>query len=208
MVSGLLFAAALGAADIDPVNAAIERYQAVESYQLTLRSSSGGNESEIIHYYYKKPGFVRMEFSQPFSGAVLVYSPSTKEIRLRPFGALKFPVFTLSPESRMAHSSSGHRVDRSDVGSLLQNVKTLQENGATEIMGEEEVGGRQALHIAISGRDNFSVEGVHRYDLWLETRTLWPLKVASHDTKNVLIETVLMNDLQINPVFPDDFFNP
>lgn len=208
MVAGLLLAAALGSVDVNPVSAAIAQYQTVESYQVTLKSSSGNSESEVIHYFYKRPGFVRMEFVQPFEGAVLVYSPSTKEVRLRPFGGLRFPVFTLSPESRLVRSSSGHRVDRSDVGALLQNVKALQKLGATEVLGEELVEGRQALHVAIVGRDNFSVEGVCRYDLWLETSTFWPLKVSSYDAKNMLIETVVMDDLQINPVFSDVFFNP
>lgn len=59
------------AVDTDPVRAAIERYQTVESYRVTLRSSRGDSEPEIIHYAYKKPGFVRMGFTQPFKGAVL-----------------------------------------------------------------------------------------------------------------------------------------
>ena len=207
MMAGLLLAAALVSKDADPISAAIKHYQAVESYQVTLTSSSDSGESEIIHYYYKKPGFVRMEFVQPYNGAVLVYIPSTKKVRLRPYGALRFPVFTLNPANPLARSSSGHRVDRSDVGVLLQNVKALQEHGATEVLREEPVAGRQTLHVAIAGQDNFSVEGVHRYDLWLETSTLWPLQIASHDAQNALIETVVMDDLQINLAFPDDFFN-
>jgi len=206
MMTGLLLATALASIVSDPVSAAIEHYQTVESYQLTLRSSSGSSESEVIRYYYKKPGFVRMEFIQPFKGAVLVYTPATKEIRLRPLGSHRYPVFTLSPENRLVRSFSGHRVDRSDVGTLLQNIKALQGQGTTEVMGEEPVEGRPALRVAVSGRDNFSVEGVHHCDLWLETSRLWPLKVVSYDAKNELIETVVMDDLQINPVFPADFF--
>lgn len=106
----------------------------------------------------------------PFKGAVLVYSPSTKKVRLRPLGALRFPAFTLAPENHLVRSSSGHRVDRSDIGALLQNVKELQERGATEVLGEETVEGR--------------------------------------DAKNALIEMAVMDDLQINPAFPDDFFIP
>lgn len=207
MVAGLFLAATLGSADANPVDSAIERYQAVESYQVTMRSSTGSGDSEVIRYYYKKPGFVRMEFVQPFKGAVLVYSPATQEVHLRPFGTHRSPEFTLSPENRLVRSSAGHRVDHSDIGAMLQSVKALQENGTTDVLGEESVDSRQALHVAITGRENFSVEGVHRYDLWLETSALWPLKVSSHDANNELIETVVMDDLEINPAFPDDFFN-
>ena len=207
MVAGLFLAAALGSADANPVSSAIERYQAVESYQVTLRSSSEGSDAEVIRYYYKKPGFVRMEFVQPFSGAVLVYSPSTQEVHLRPFGAHRSPELTLSPANPLVRSSAGHRVDHSDIGAMLQSVKALQEHGTTDVLGEESVESRQTLHVAVTGRDNFSVEGVHRYDLWFETSLLWPLKVSSHDANNELIETVLMDDVEINPAFPDDFFN-
>ncbi len=45
----------------DIISTAIENYNIVETYRVTLRSRSE-DSSEEIRYYYKKPGLVRMEF--------------------------------------------------------------------------------------------------------------------------------------------------
>ena len=207
MLQEFLLVVALGAANPDPINAAMEQYQRVESYQLTLISTNDG-DPEVIRYHYKKPGFVRMDFVKPFKGAVMIYSPFTNKVRLWPFGSLHVPGFAFSPENRLVRSSKGHRVDQSDVGALLRNVKALQEHGKMEVLGEEAVGGKPALHVAVWSTKEFSVDNVSRYDLWLESATLFPLKVISRDKNNRLLETLLMDDLKINPEFPDGFFDP
>ncbi len=49
----------------NPIQSAVDYYQQVDTYQATLKSSSGGqsNRQEIIRYYYKKHGYVRMGWS-------------------------------------------------------------------------------------------------------------------------------------------------
>jgi outer membrane lipoprotein-sorting protein len=206
MFAALILMAALGSAYPDPIASAIERYRAVETYQVTLKSSHG-DEVEHIRYYFRKPGFVRMEFIRPHKGVVLVYNPATRKVRLWPFGP-GFMALTLSPDSRLIQSSRGQRVDRSDVGALFENVKALQEHGKLEIVGEEPVAELQAMHLTVSGTDEFTAGRVHRYDLWLEASTLFPVKVESRDVRNQLIETVLMEDLKINPPLQESLFNP
>jgi len=202
----LIFMAALGSAYPDPIASAMERYRAVETYQVTLKSSHG-DEVEHIRYYFRKPGFVRMEFIRPHQGAVLVYNPATRKARLWPFGP-GFVALTLSPDNRLIQSPLGQKVDRSDVAALFENVKALQQHGTMEIVGEEPVAELQTLHFTVAGTDGFTVGGVHRYDLWLEASTLFPVKVVSRDIKSQLIETVLMEDVKINPPLQESLFNP
>ena len=190
----------------NPIQSASERYQNIASYQVIVKSSSAG-KTEIMHYYFMKPGYVRMEFVKPFNGAVLIYDPAGRQARLWPFGYRSFPAFTLSPENRLIQSSTGHRVDQSDVGALFRNIKAMQEHGKTEIVGIEPVSGKEAMHITIEGNEGFSVETVHRYQIWLDQASGFPIKVSSHDAAGQLIEVVEMDELQINPQFPDDFFS-
>src|SRR4030065_967417 len=141
MLSAMMLAAALtGTPAIgtppDPLPAAIEHYQPVDSYRVTIRSFHTGGE-EHIRYYFRKPGFVRMEFIRPHDGAVLVYNPATQRVRLWPFVAGRFPELNLSPGNLLIRSSRGQHVDRSDVGALFENVRTLQQSGNTEVSGEE-----------------------------------------------------------------------
>jgi len=206
MMAALLVLATLGTNGMDPVDAAIERYRRVESYQVTLRSSYA-DQSDVIRYFYKKPGFVRMDFVQPHKGAVLIYSPLTRAVRLWPFGRTLFSL-TLSPENRLVQSPTGQRVDRSDIGVLLDNVKALQRNGETAVLGEEAIGGKKAVRLAITGTGKPVAGNVRRYELWLDSISLLPLKVVSRDVNDEIIETVVMDDLSINVKLADELFNP
>lgn len=205
-MSGILATGALiFATTVNPVQSALDHYRDVAAYQVTVKSS-GEAHSEIMHYHFRRPGYVRMEFVRPFNGAVLIYDPVSRSARLWPFGYRNFPALTLSPENRLIQSQTGQRVDRSDVGALYRNVLALQEHGKTEIGGIELLGGKQTLPVTVEGNSDFSLGKVHRYQLWLDQATGFPVKVSSHDAAGSLIEVVEMEELQINPVFPDDFF--
>ena len=188
----------------NPIDVALRNYEKVKTYQVTLRSRSA-HFTEEIRYYYKS-GRVRMEFIRPFPGAILTYNPLKKEVRLKPLQIVDH-VLTLSPGNALVKSSGGHAVDESDIGSLLGVVAKLQSNGKTEIIGNEDLAGRQALLVRVAGNGDFTVRGIHRYDLWLDTKTFLPLKAVSYDPGGGLIEEVLMDDLEIDPDLPDHLFN-
>lgn len=207
MVMGFLLMVALNSDTADPVGAAVARYRTIRSYEVTLRSSNA-TESQVIRYYYRKPGFVRMEFVSPHKGAVIIYNPEKREARVWPLGFPGFPSVTLDPANPLIRGPGGQRVDRSDVGALLNNVKTLQQGGTTKTAGEEQLSGLQALHVIVRGAPNAATGNVARYDLWLDTSTCFPVKVESRDAQGELIETVLMEDFRINVDFPERFFSP
>ena len=191
----------------DPLASAIKHYRTVESYRVTI-SSIHANGEEHIRYYYKKSGFVRMEFIRPHAGAILIYNPSTKRVRLLPFGAGNFPELSLSPDNLLIRSLSGIRVDHSDVGALFENISALQKGGNTEVLGEETMDGRTVLHFIVNGANGFAVDGVHRSELWMDTESQFPVKVISRDLHEAIIETVTMEALEINAVLPETLFNP
>jgi outer membrane lipoprotein-sorting protein len=191
----------------DILGRAEREYQAVESYQVTLRSQSA-TASEVIRYYYKRPGYVRMEFVKPHKGAILIYDPHEKKVTLRPFGLLKPLVLRLSPENRLIKSSRGHRVDESDIGFLLGFVKELASDGVVEVMGEDAVNGREAIRLRVKGREGIVVGGeINRYSIWLDKSLLLPIKVISYDSDGEVIEDVLMDDLEVNVGLRDEFFS-
>ena len=132
----------------NPVAIALRNYRNISTYQVTLRSKSH-NSFEEIRYYYKS-AYIRMDFIRPLSGAILTYNPDKKEIRLRPFRFTDH-VVTLSPDNNMIQSSAGHKVDESDIGSLLGIVAKLQSNGETCLLGDESLSGRQTVRVRVTG---------------------------------------------------------
>ena len=207
MLPTLMLAAALTGTPLSLLDDAIEHYRTVETYQVTLRAFRAGGEDRL-RYSYRKPGFVRMEFIRPHAGAVLVYSPLTRHVRLWPFGAGRFPELSLRPHNPLIRSPGGQTVDKSDVGALFENVRTLLEQGQAEVRAEARMAGRGVLYLVVTGATGDAVAGVHRYELWLDTSSLFPLKVVSRDQKGAVIETVLMSDLEINAPLAETLFDP
>jgi outer membrane lipoprotein-sorting protein len=203
MISALMLALALAAGPQNPVAGALAEFARVSTYQVTLRSWPG---NEIIRYYYEKPGFVRMEFVRPHAGAVLVYDPDRKLAKLWPFGRTLPLSLTLKPDSPLLRSSHGHRVEASDIGTLLGRAKSLQDHGQAEVLGDDQIGDRRAWRVEVAAVDDFTVDGVHRYRLWLDQDSLLPLKAQAFGPDNQLVEEVLMDDLIFNAPLPDQLF--
>lgn len=207
MLSALMLATALNGTRLAPLADAIEHYRTVETYRVTLRSARADGEAHL-RYFYRKPGFVRMEFIRPHAGAVLVYSPLSRRVRMWPLGIGRFPELGLSPRNPLIRSLGGQTVDKSDVGALFDHVRALLEQGQADAVGEERVDGRTALHLVVTGAPGVTVAGVHRYELWLDTASQFPLKVISRDRADAVIETVTMDALEINVPLADTMFDP
>ncbi|HDR8860136.1 TPA: DUF1571 domain-containing protein [Burkholderia territorii] len=210
MIAALLAAGLIGASmTADPVTIAQTHFDQVQSYRATIRSSARSGEHAEFRYAYRKPGFVRMDFVSPHHGAVLAYDPGDGKVRLRPFGEHALPALTLSPSNPLLRDRSGHRVDRSDVGVLLRNVHALQQGGVTVTEGQETIGGHTTLRVSVTGAPAHVVDGVHRYRLWLDTEDGFPLKVVSFaDDDDAPLETVTLDDVEIDVAFPARFFAP
>lgn len=184
--------------DRDFVSDAQARFDALANYQVTLKSTSAGVEPVEVRYGYRKPGFVRMDFIRPHAGATLTYSPETGKVTLWPFGFGTFPRLTLSPDSRVIQSPQGHRVDQSDIGALLVNVRKLQQRGDTQVVGVETIGMRRASHVIVMRGPAGVAAGVFRYELWFDVSHGLPIKVASEGASSEPMETVLMEDLLVD----------
>lgn len=191
----------------DPLTGAIERYRKVESYRVTIHSVHAEAE-EHLRYFYQKPGFVRMEFIRPHAGTVLVYSPSTQRVRLWPLGTGRFPELDFSPGNPLVQSSRHQRIDQSDVGVLLDSMQKLRQGGSLGSPHEQALAGRQVLYLSVTGSDHLTVADVHRYELWLDAASLFPVKVISRDLRDVILETVHMEDVDIDALLPMTLFNP
>lgn len=182
----------------DLIARAQEKFAALANYEATIRSTTSRGDSVEARYRYLKPGFIRMDFVSPHGGAVLMYSPETGKATLWPFGLHRFPQLDFAPDNPLIQGPNAHRIDRSDIGTLLGNVRELQRHGDTQVAAQEEIGTRRAAHVAVTGARGYDVGGVGQYQLWLDLTIGLPIKVVSADSHGHPIETVLMDDLRVD----------
>ena len=192
----------------DPLTEAESRFRALSTYQATVRSLAADGERQEIRYFYRRPGWVRMEFIEPHRGMVLIYDPGTGRVHLWPFGPKNVLVLTFTPDSPVLRNQRGHRVDRSDVGALLANLRALRAAGSMSLLDGAEVAGRPVTVLDIVGSAGVTIAGVHRYKVWLAQDTLFPLRVESFAVGDGPIETVDMADVETDVTFPERFFTP
>lgn len=198
----------LPAAVADPLSDAQARFDALHGYEVTLRSTDARGTQQVIRYFFRKPGWVRMEFERPHRGAVLIYAPDTRRVRLWPFGLGRWPELDLAPDNPLLRDPNGHRVDRSDVGVLLADMRALSALGSTTPLGDTDLAGRAATALDITGPPGGSAGAIRRYRVWLARDTGFPLRVDSFSADAGLIESVDMSDARIDVPLPQHFFTP
>ena len=193
-----------------PLAQAEAAFNGLTTYTATLRSYAQGSDeyTQIIRFFYKRPGFIRMEFISPHKGALLAYSPETGKARLRPFGAIKPLIFTLRPGNRLIRSPQGHTVDRSHLGALIVNARIIEGSGSLKTLGTEEINGRKALKVEVKAAEGFQSEGVNRHLLWLDSETHLPIKAEGYDADGEFIEGVLIDDLVVGVPISNSLFLP
>lgn len=193
--------------EADPVAAALTRVEQATAYRLILRSQGDGGE-EVIRYSYRRPGFIRLDMvALPRRGDSL--SPrhaSGAALAARRPG--RRPGMTLAPDNRLVRSARGHRVDESDVATLLRNVQRLERHGRCQRLGVVTLDGRRAEQLVVEGAADPHLGAVARYELWIDPETRFPLQVISRDDQGRRLEAVRFEALEIDPVLPADHFSP
>lgn len=180
-----------------------ETFKDIETYTATLKAKDGKSET-IIRYYYKKPGFIKMGFVKPHNGASLIYSPHTGKVALRPFKSFESIVMHFDPDFGLITDPNGHTIDKSDIGSLLENVKALSDGGHAEFIPSE----GNFIRIMITGKETFEIDGVNTYKLKIDPVKNLPVHVKAFDHTGRQIEDVVIDDLRINEPVPDSVFTP
>ena len=207
MRHGLLLALALSTfAMADPLDEAQARFEALQGYQLALRSTAADGRVQQMRYFYRRPGWVRMEMIEPYRGLVLVYDPVAHRISLWPFGPERWPKLSLAPDSPLLREHHGHRVDRSDVGTLLARLRALRARGRLTPLGESPLDGQAATGCEIAGEAGAGRE--QRYRIWFARETMFPIRVQKFGPDGATIEMVEMSEVLTDPAPPEALFRP
>ncbi len=176
-----------------------ERYRSY-SYIMKVNHDDEPDIDMILRYYFKAPGFVRMEMITPFKGAVLTYDPHRDRAYVRPFAGVKSFVLELDPSSRLIRGPGDHRIDESDILTLLRTAKDLARKGEVD---ERETEG--VVEVRVRGRT--MVRGnIAEFLLRFERDTFYPVYASSYNKEGDRIEEVYFEEFKVFEDLEDSLF--
>lgn len=183
-------------------------YAKVEDYQteteVKVYREGKLAETERFRYTFKKPNHIRIDLKSPDAGTILVYPDEQGKVAAKPAGLARFLKLHLSPDSARFRSSSGQRIDQTDIGLLIKNIShslTDQRHGEIKVSERD---GRVLMEVL--AEDHFLADVLTLYHFSVD-RALWlPIEVREFTPEGTLKREVMFRNLKISVGIPDDFF--
>jgi len=183
-------------------------YAKVDSYQtaMEVREYRKGKyqESKRFLYTFRKPNQLRIDMQSPQPGTILVYPDRGGKVTLRPGGWTGFVTLHLAPDNSMLASGSGQRIDQSDFGLLLRNMRhSLAERRRGEI-GLSESEGRVSIEVLA---DDHFLPGVQTLYRFVIDSSRWlPLEVHESTPGGAPKRVSRYGNLRTSLTVSDSFF--
>jgi outer membrane lipoprotein-sorting protein len=189
-------------ARIETAMAGLREYQA----ETTVSEYREGRlaETKRFLYSFRRPGHVRIDMKEPQGGMVLLYPDKDGKVAVTPGGWGRLLTLSLSPDNTLLRNSAGQRIDRTDLGTLFENMAhslTDRRRGEPRITGQE---GRVLMEVL--AEDHFRAGVVTLYRFTIDTRTWLPLEVEECTPAGTPTRRVMFRDLNRQPHFPTGFF--
>jgi hypothetical protein len=183
-------------------------YAKIESYQtdMEVKEYKKGKLVETKHFLFtfKKPNQLRIDMKSPKPGTVLLYPDEDGKVILQLGGWSKFVKLHLAPDNAMLASGAGQRIDQSDFGLLIRNIRhslTDHRHGEISLPNSE----NRAI-IEVLADDHFlpNVQTGYRFVI---DKTRWlPLEVDESTANGLPRRKLFFKELKTPITVKEDFF--
>lgn len=184
-------------------------YTGVNDYRTNVEvktfRSDGSSETEKFLYTFKKPKCIRIDLETPHAGMILVYPDKNGRVAVQPSGLAHLFKFHLAPESSLlGGSSSGQRIDQTDIGLLIRNIShslTDQRRGPAEMDDE-----RGYVRVRVLAVDHFRENLTTLYQFFIDKKLWLPAIVEEFTPDGHARRSITFREMTINNGFPDSLF--
>ena len=194
-----------GGDDVETVLKKMEAaYDEVKDYQteveVKIYKKDGSFKTERSLYTFKKPKWIHLDVISSRPRMILVYPDRNGKVLMR------LPVFTfhLMLDDPLLETPSGQRIDQTDLGLLIKNIRhslTDQRRGPVSISEDKDT-----IQIQVLANDHFREEVETTYQ-FLISKELWlPVEVGRSTPIGVQEGRIIFRNLRININVPDSLF--
>ncbi len=199
---------------ISPVRAdsllmkSMSAFHALQDYQCTLVSHMiKGKKTEDRVYLYKfmKPHWIYMKVIKgKDKGAEIIYNPETGKIRAHKGGLLSKIKLTLKPTDKKVLSIRGHRVDKTDFGSILSAWLKVKDRAKVVGLGGK-VDNIPCTVLEVDGLNPAEWNGANRAKIYIRMDNYLPY-VREEYEGDTLVHRAVYKNLKINVGLTKDDF--
>jgi outer membrane lipoprotein-sorting protein len=182
----------------------VEEYQ--ENMEIRTLQSDGSFKVERFIYSFKKPDHIRLDMETPHPGAVAIYPDRDGKVVVRRSATSRFLILHLQPDSFLLGGRPEHRIDRSDMGLLIQNIGrslTDERRGPVDVFEKDGI-----VWIRVLAADHFRSGIVTLYEFRIDPKVWLPVGVTESTADGRLVRVTDHEKLRVNPRLNDSFFDP
>jgi outer membrane lipoprotein-sorting protein len=165
-----------------------------------------GYERYRFKFYFKRNKKIRVDFSEPYPGTIVIYNEGKEGATVIPFGFMPGLKFNLSLKNPMVKTPSGQRLDQTDMGYFIDFVfrslkKIEQKDGE---LGEES----EKITFSLNALDHINREKLEKYRIVISKKNWLPIGIERYKLDGTPVESMRIRNYSINTQLDDHLFHP
>jgi outer membrane lipoprotein-sorting protein len=189
-------------------------FQRVQDYtcdvEVTYHQSWGGEEQKNDRYrfrfYFKREKKIRVEFSEPYPGAIVIYSKGNEKATVIPFNYWPRLRFNISHKHAILKTPTGQRLEQTDMGYFIDFVlQSLREVDQVDHQLKE--GGEQITFL-LRALDYVYWKRVGKYRIVISKKNWVPVQIERYELDGTPVESIHIRNYSTNTHLDDHLFHP
>lgn len=191
----------------------VSAFQRVEDYSCDVETiyyqssqEETGYERYRFKFYFKRTKKIRVDFSQPYPGTIVIYSEGSEKATVIPFNFLPGLRFNISLKTPMLRTPTGQRLDQTDMGYFIDFVfrslkKIKQEDVELREDGEK-------ITFFLKALDYINREKMEKYRIVISKKNWLPTRIERYELDGTPVESIQIRNYSINTHLDDHLFHP
>lgn len=189
-------------------------FERVEDYtcdvEATYHQDWGGREKTNDRYrfrfYFKREKRIRVDFSEPYPGAIVIYSKGNEKATVIPFNHLPGLRFNISHNNAMLKTPTGQRLEQTDMGYFIDFV--LQSLRKVDQVDHQVKEGGEQITFWLRALDYVHWKRVEKYRIIISKKNWLPVQIERYELDGTPVESIQIRNYSINTHLDERLFHP
>lgn len=189
-------------------------FQRVEDYTCDVevtyhqggRDEKKTNDRYRFKFYFKREKKIRVDFSEPYPGTIVLYSKGNEKATVIPFNYWPGLKFNISHNHPMLKTPTGQRLEQTDMGYFIDFVlQSLQKVDQVDHQVNE---GEEHMTFFLRALDYVHWKRVEKYRIVISKKYWLPVEIERCELDGTPVESIQIRNYSINTHLDEHLFQP